>query len=282
MGFLDGGNGNGYNWQAGMSNNAVSAYENGEMPLSKWTKDKLMSALEAEATEEVYNILKVLPVSVLKEEVLEKSSWHHTSKYFNETQFYSIRYDIEFVTVEDAKRFVDSYLAYKQECKEYQKQKKQIQKKSVITAINCCDNSIETLNASVGTFKEENSGLYFEKMCDIFNGQDLPISFVEFLGNPLELSQSGNIYRQGEKPRSEYVEEGTRRISFTSRGYTLQEYRNGAYVNLEALQVSKNTYGLPYDLITKAKGTYSGTMYTYRVLFKPFFCGRLDATGYKN
>jgi hypothetical protein len=40
----------GYNgWS--MSNNAVDAYENGEMPLSKWNKEAILDAIEYEDLE---------------------------------------------------------------------------------------------------------------------------------------------------------------------------------------------------------------------------------------
>lgn len=39
--------GNGYRGYS-MSNNAVDAYNDGEMPLSKWTKRELLDAIEAE------------------------------------------------------------------------------------------------------------------------------------------------------------------------------------------------------------------------------------------
>lgn len=83
----------GYDWSKGMSNNAVNAYENGEKPLSKWTKKEILSELENLG----WNIenFKKFKVSDLKSELLEKSSWHHTSKFFNETNFYCIEEGLE-------------------------------------------------------------------------------------------------------------------------------------------------------------------------------------------
>lgn len=53
-----------------MSRRAAAACEDGEMPKSKWTKkDELFHTF-------LYN-----------------SSWHHTSKFFNETDFYAIDED---------------------------------------------------------------------------------------------------------------------------------------------------------------------------------------------
>lgn len=75
-----------YNYS--MSNNAVWAYENGEMPLSKWTKSSILEACGDKA-----EMLKPLTVAELRAEVLICSSWHHTSKHYNRTDFYMI--DVE-------------------------------------------------------------------------------------------------------------------------------------------------------------------------------------------
>lgn len=70
-----------------MSNNAVSAYENGERPLSKWKKSDILSYVK---NLNLRDKLKKVSVSVLKNNLLKKSSWHHTSSMYNETDFYSI------------------------------------------------------------------------------------------------------------------------------------------------------------------------------------------------
>lgn len=82
----------GYNkWS--MSNNAVQAYEDGEKPLSKWTKKTLVfelaDALDAEP-EEVANVLKPYTVKEIKDKCLVYSSWHHTSSRYNRTAFYEL------------------------------------------------------------------------------------------------------------------------------------------------------------------------------------------------
>ena len=80
----------GYNgWS--MSNNAVAAYENGEKPLSKWTKADIFNAIN-EQVEIKCSIekLKKLPVKVLKGICLRCSSRHHTSSYYNQTDFYAL------------------------------------------------------------------------------------------------------------------------------------------------------------------------------------------------
>ena len=81
----------GYNrWS--MSNNAVAAYENGEKPLSKWTKTDIFDAIKETEIELKCSTAKLqrLPVKVLKDSCLRRSSWHHTSNHYNRTDFYSL------------------------------------------------------------------------------------------------------------------------------------------------------------------------------------------------
>lgn len=77
-----------------MSNRAVEAYYNGEKPLSKWTKADIIDAVKAYAAEEpLYcpiEAIKKAPAQVLKNLLLYRTSWHHTSSYCNSTDFYSV------------------------------------------------------------------------------------------------------------------------------------------------------------------------------------------------
>lgn len=79
-----------------MSNNAVDAYESGEKPISKWTKSEIIEAIMCILEEEELtlncniNNIKKMPLKVLKDVCLYCSSWHHTSKHYNKTDFYSI------------------------------------------------------------------------------------------------------------------------------------------------------------------------------------------------
>lgn len=75
-----------------MSNNARSAYENGEMPLSKWTKSAIIDEVRRVDPSKADALSKV-NLKTLKENLLENSSWHHTSKMYNRTDFYSISED---------------------------------------------------------------------------------------------------------------------------------------------------------------------------------------------
>jgi hypothetical protein len=79
-----------------MSNNAMDAYSNGEKPKSKWTKKTILAEIQRKMKcvelELVcsFDKLKKLPLPVLQENFLEYSSWHHTSMYYNRTDFFRL------------------------------------------------------------------------------------------------------------------------------------------------------------------------------------------------
>jgi hypothetical protein len=60
----------GYNYQVGMSNNAVSAYDNGLLPASK---------------------IKGIPATLIDKHC-RYEEWHHSSKAFNKVKFYDEQY----------------------------------------------------------------------------------------------------------------------------------------------------------------------------------------------
>ena len=78
--------GNGYDGYR-MSNNAKSAYASGEKPLGKW----LLSDFKEEVKNELNIDIKSIKGSYKK--FLKRSSWHHTSKFYNKTDFYSIDFN---------------------------------------------------------------------------------------------------------------------------------------------------------------------------------------------
>lgn len=81
----------GYNGYS-MSNRAVQAYADGEQPISKWTKAEMLHAI-SEIRQDID--FSKLTKAELQKKLLFKSSWHHTSMHYNETDFYSI--DVEAV-----------------------------------------------------------------------------------------------------------------------------------------------------------------------------------------
>lgn len=78
-----------YNYS--MSNNAVSAYANGEKPISKWTKSEIIDTLVSEGiSSEKIDLIKKLSAKAVKAHCLRRSSWHHTSSHYNRTDFYEV------------------------------------------------------------------------------------------------------------------------------------------------------------------------------------------------
>lgn len=75
-----------------MSINAYNAYCNGEKPKSKWTKQEMLDCIE-EIDANVATLARRLTTQELRYYCLKRTSWHHTSKYFNATDFYSINED---------------------------------------------------------------------------------------------------------------------------------------------------------------------------------------------
>ena len=91
-----------YNMNSGyagfsMSRRAVEAYENGEKPMSKWTKKAILEAIDEYSKDNEVEcpleLFKKISAPVLKDLLLVYSSWHHTSSYANYTAFYSIDFD---------------------------------------------------------------------------------------------------------------------------------------------------------------------------------------------
>lgn len=93
-----------------MSNNAVSAYENGEKPLSKWKKADILKEIEKQEVDLKCSMVKLkkLPVGTLKAICLRVSSWHHTSNHYNKTDFYSL--DIAYIEEALTEERVDKLL----------------------------------------------------------------------------------------------------------------------------------------------------------------------------
>lgn len=75
-----------------MSNNAVDAYNSGEKPFSKWTKSEILKEIES-LNVKTFELFKKMKVKTLKDNFLYKSSWHHSSKFYNEVNFYSVDTD---------------------------------------------------------------------------------------------------------------------------------------------------------------------------------------------
>lgn len=91
----------GYRNDFSMSNNAFDAYQSGEMPKSKWTKKAIVAEiqramadgeLDCAAVQWTLADIMSAPAASLKN-YLTKSSRHHTSSWYNYTDFYSVDFD---------------------------------------------------------------------------------------------------------------------------------------------------------------------------------------------
>lgn len=76
-----------------MSNRAYDAYDNGEMPKSKWTKKAMLEALKESC--DLYDLMWNEAVEKMKKDEIfnvffEYKGWHHTGKYCNVTNFYGV------------------------------------------------------------------------------------------------------------------------------------------------------------------------------------------------
>lgn len=80
-----------------MSNNAVDAYNNGEKPLSQWTKSEILDAVyeykQYVECDFSFELFSKLTAKELKIYALSRSSWHHTSLMYNCTDFYALDED---------------------------------------------------------------------------------------------------------------------------------------------------------------------------------------------
>jgi hypothetical protein len=80
--------GNGYDGSR-MSVNAEIAYQGGEAPSSKWSKQDIIRGVRSVYGPEAAKHCASLSLGELKASFLRPSGWHHTGKYFSRTQFYS-------------------------------------------------------------------------------------------------------------------------------------------------------------------------------------------------
>lgn len=102
-----------------MSNNAIDAYDSGEKPISKFNKKDLEELktflIECKINEEkALHCVKKLTVKKMKEwlKLSGRSSWHHTSKMYNVTDFYSIAYCLSgggLYLIEELTESIDRY-----------------------------------------------------------------------------------------------------------------------------------------------------------------------------
>ena len=81
---------------ASMSVRARQAYESGEMPMSKWTRGAIISAIKDYCAdfELAYNPeIESKSRTQLVGDYLEYKSWHHTGRFARETEFFGLNED---------------------------------------------------------------------------------------------------------------------------------------------------------------------------------------------
>lgn len=79
-----------------MSVRAQAAYESGEMPMSKWTRGAIISAIKdycADFDLAYDQKIETMSRAKLAETYLEYKSWHHTGRYARETEFFGLNED---------------------------------------------------------------------------------------------------------------------------------------------------------------------------------------------
>lgn len=79
-----------------MSVRAMEAYDDGEMPKSRWTKKLMLDAIEdyCDAYDLPYDgSAASMKKAEIFDEFFEWKSWHHTGKFANVTDFYGLNED---------------------------------------------------------------------------------------------------------------------------------------------------------------------------------------------
>ena len=93
-----------------MSERAMESYSNGHMPLSKWTKRNILNAIREYLDDNSCDCNKRYFSNFTKDELfnefIEYKSWHHTGKFYSETDFYGLNKN----KMEDLIEFIDTGL----------------------------------------------------------------------------------------------------------------------------------------------------------------------------
>lgn len=91
-----------------MSERAAIAYSEDKMPKSKWTKTKIIDVCKQENIRpEIVSVLAKTPAPLVKN-LLTYSEWHHTSNWYNQTDFYKVDLEyLEDVSIDDLKAFLE-------------------------------------------------------------------------------------------------------------------------------------------------------------------------------
>lgn len=91
------------------SNSAIASKEQGSMPMSHWTKEEILGYLEDNDQLKPYiDVFKKMSLKKLKDTTLHYDGWHHTGKFYNQTDFYSINSPREIIQsmINDKKNYI--------------------------------------------------------------------------------------------------------------------------------------------------------------------------------
>lgn len=253
----------GYDWDKGMSNRAVQAYNDGKMPITYWKNNKTLNnaiIYEGDASNDVADILTSLPIEAKLNLLINNGEYHHTSRYYNITYFYEMS-DLSHVSVKDAEKFKQEWEDYSKESREYNKFKK-----SITFGVK---NNTEIIEDDKGIVKFT----YTDYLSDCY----IPDDIIQFLNNDLDISFSGNIYIYGKKPKSATPEEGTLRIQrYGKDTIALTQYN----VDTENYEVVSQfvTKASCKDLLNYSKDKYKGTVSKEYLKIKPQWTATISST----
>lgn len=237
-----------------MSKRAVEAYDRGEKLLSKWTKKEII-ALISEIDEKKAALFSKCKLSDLKQAVLTRSSWHHTSKYLNSTDFYVLNEGyIEEVKEEDILELVG--------LKESRKEPEKNTYKGSIRYLEwsgsrahpkatekCLENvSIEERGCFYYVYDDAGNEILKKKMdsngTSVVNYDELKareerllkaremssraaVAFYDEIKDYCTTSYSGHIYKKGRKPSSWDYDHGLENFFIIGEHRIKQEYTSG-------------------------------------------------------
>lgn len=107
------------------SNNAVQAESEGKYPLSKWSKKLVLIEMKKQCLDDDFiKAVKKCTMNFIKEKLLKSYEYHHTSLYYNVTDYY----ELEFDKYDTADELLNDFNTFKSEQKNQKSQKSQTEK----------------------------------------------------------------------------------------------------------------------------------------------------------
>lgn len=216
-----------------MSNNAVEAYDRGEMPMSKWTKRDIIRGLRKldDFSDEQMEWLEHQSAGWLKCNCLAYTGYHHTGTKYRKTNFYEVCYSPEELEREKEYRELrDKKQAFLAKVKDQVIEMTDItgEKHEHCEVVN--DEyfvDLDKQNYRVWTYSHFMKRLW----------KKYP-SMEKILLHEIEVSESGNIYARGRKPTRAFYKDPTFYKDTDMRVNTdtwIEKWENGKWVRLEKI-----------------------------------------------